>query len=96
MTISVDAAMLLWNVILTLVLVPVAWVLVHLNARITSVDEKSATTADRIWKSIAEHREDIPKTYVTKADLQTTQNQIMQRFDRLEEKIDRVMGTRNG
>jgi len=83
---------MLWNGLLTLVLLPLAWILVYLNTRITEAEEKSATTFDRIWKSIAEHREDIPKTYVTKTDLLNTHNQIMSRFDRLEEKIDRITG----
>lgn len=83
---------MLWNVLLTLVLIPLAWVLVYLNTRITQTENKALETFDRIWKSIAEHREDIPKTYVTKTDLLNTHNQIMSRFDRLEEKIDRITG----
>jgi len=83
---------MLWNVLLTLVLLPLAWILVYLNTRISEAEEKSLATFERVWKSISEHREDIPKTYVTKTDLLNTHNQIMGRFDRLEEKIDRITG----
>jgi hypothetical protein len=83
---------LIWNGLLSLVLIPLFWILVYLNNRITSIAESSSASIERIWKSMAEHREDVPKTYVTKIDLQNTQNQLITRFDRLEEKIDRIAG----
>jgi CHASE3 domain sensor protein len=36
-------------------------------------------------------REEMAKEYVTKADSTTVMNQIVSRFDRIEEKIDRLM-----
>jgi len=36
-------------------------------------------------------REEMAKEYVTKADSTTVMSQIVARFDRLEEKIDRLM-----
>jgi CHASE3 domain sensor protein len=36
-------------------------------------------------------REEMAKEYVTKADSTTVMSQIVSRFDRLEEKIDRLM-----
>lgn len=86
---------LLWNGALSLVLLPLLWVLVYLNNRITSIAEANSTSIERIWKSMAEHREDVPKTYVTKIDLQNTQAQLLTRFDRLEEKIDRIAGIKS-
>lgn len=91
MTLSLEV---LWNGLLSLVLIPLFWILMYLNNRITSTSEASSASIERIWKSMAEHREDVPKTYVTKIDLQNTQAQLISRFDRLEEKIDRIAGAR--
>jgi hypothetical protein len=85
---------MIWNAILSVILLPLFWVLVYLNNRITSISESQGASIERIWKSMAEHREDVPKTYVTKIDLQNTQAQLISRFDRLEEKIDRIAGVR--
>lgn len=85
---------MIWNAILSVILLPLFWVLVYLNNRITSISESHGASIERIWKSMAEHREDVPKTYVTKIDLQNTQAQLISRFDRLEEKIDRIAGVR--
>lgn len=85
---------MIWNAILSLILLPLSYVLIYLNNRITAVSESQAATTERIWKSISEHREDVPKTYVTKIDLQNTQAQLISRFDRLEEKIDRIAGVK--
>lgn len=84
-----------WNAILSLILLPLSYVLIYLNNRITSVSETQSASIERIWKSMAEHREDVPKTYVTKIDLQNTQAQLLSRFDRLEEKIDRIAGMKS-
>lgn len=84
-----------WNAILSLILLPLSYVLIYLNNRITSVSETQGASIERIWKSMAEHREDVPKTYVTKIDLQNTQAQLISRFDRLEEKIDRIAGMKS-
>lgn len=85
---------MIWNAILSVIILPLFWVLVYLNNRITSISESQGASIERIWKSMAEHREDVPKTYVTKIDLQNTQAQLISRFDRLEEKIDRIAGVR--
>lgn len=86
---------MIWNAILSVILLPLFWVLVYLNNRITSISESQGASIERIWKSMAEHREDVPKTYVTKIDLQNTQAQLISRFDRLEEKIDRIAGMKS-
>lgn len=92
MTLSLEV---LWNGLLSLVLIPLFWILMYLNNRITTTSEASSASIERIWKSMAEHREDVPKTYVTKIDLQNTQAQLITRFDRLEEKIDRIAGMKS-
>ena len=73
----------IWNAILTLIVAPAAWALVYLNGR-----------QEKLNSFVAETREDIAKNYVTKTDLHNDLNRIMMRFDRLEEKLDRITGAR--
>lgn len=78
----------LWNVLLTLVVGPIVWALAYINRRVDTVDG----TINSVWKTIAETRENIASSYVTKTDLHNDLNRILQRFDRLEEKLDRLTG----
>jgi hypothetical protein len=87
MTVGLD---LIWNVILTLVVGPIVWSIAYVNKRVDHTDD----VTNQIWKTIAETRENIATSYVTKADLHNDLNRIMQRFDRLEEKIDRISGAK--
>ena len=73
----------LWNAILTLVVAPAAWFLLYLNGK-----------QEKLTTGLSDTREEMAKTYVTKTDLHNDLNRIMQRFDRLEEKIDRITGAR--
>ena len=73
----------IWNMILTLVVAPAAWFLLHLNGK-----------QEKLTTGLSDTREEMAKTYVTKTDLHNDINRIMQRFDRLEEKIDRITGAR--
>jgi len=82
---------LIWNVILTLVVAPIVWALSYINKRVDSVD----STTNNIWKTIAETRENMASSYVTKSDLHNDLNRILQRFDRLEEKLDRMTGAKH-
>ena len=45
----------------------------------------------RIQILLNKTREEMAKEYVTKADSSTVMNQIVARFDRIEEKLDRLM-----
>ena len=87
MTVGLD---LIWNVILTLIVGPIVWAIAYVNKRADQTDD----VTNQIWKTIAETRENIATSYVTKADLHNDLNRIMQRFDRLEEKIDRISGAK--
>lgn len=78
----------IWNVLLTLIVGPIVWALSYVNKRVDGVDN----TTNHLWKSIAETRENIATSYVTKTDLHNDLNRILQRFDRLEEKLDRLAG----
>lgn len=73
----------IWNTILTLIVAPAAWALVYLNGR-----------QEKLNTFVSATREDMAKNYVTKVDLHNDLNRILQRFDRLEEKIDRITGAR--
>jgi len=70
----------IWNIIHSLILMPMAWALIYLNSHINN-----------LWKSVSDTREEMPKMYVTKADLHNDLANIHKRFDRLEEKIDRLI-----
>tara|TARA_R110000868_G_scaffold58911_4_gene181215 strand:+ start:2119 stop:2385 length:267 start_codon:yes stop_codon:yes gene_type:complete len=80
----------IWNAILTLLVAPIVWALAYVNKRVDNTDN----TLNNVWKTIAETREHIAGSYVTRAELHNDLNRIMQRFDRLEEKIDRISGAR--
>jgi len=73
MNISID---LVWNMLHTLLIVPMGWVLVYLNSQ-----------QNQLWKTVSETRE----KYVTKAELQSDLALMHKRFDRIEEKIDRLI-----
>jgi Tfp pilus assembly protein PilO len=73
MNISID---LVWNMLHTLLIVPMGWVLVYLNSQ-----------QNELWKTVSETRE----KYVTKAELQSDLALMHKRFDRIEEKIDRLI-----
>ena len=74
-----DADML-WTAALTAGLGLIGWVLK------SAVDEMQ-----RINILLNKTREEMARDYVTKADSSTVMAQIVARFDRIEEKIDRLM-----
>jgi hypothetical protein len=69
--------MAIWNAILTAFLGLLGW----------SLRDK-ADEIKRLQILINKTREEMPKEYVTKVDLHTDINRIMDRLDRLENKID--------
>ena len=72
--------MAIWNAILTAFLGLLGW----------SLKDK-ADEIKRLQILINRTREEMPKEYVTKVDLHTDINRIMDRLDRLETKIDLFM-----
>ena len=71
---------LLWTAALTAGLGLIGWVLK------SAVDEMQ-----RLNILLNKTREEMAKDYVTKADSTAVMSQIVARFDRIEEKIDRLM-----
>jgi predicted DNA-binding protein YlxM (UPF0122 family) len=74
--------LMLWNAGLTVLLGFVGWVL----------KEKSAELS-RLQILLNRTREEIAKEYVTKAEVHADINRVLDRLDRLDEKLDRIMAT---
>ena len=79
-----DMEMMLWTVLLSLLLTGMGWVL----------KEKSNELL-RIQVLLNRTREEIAKEYVTKQEVHADINRVLDRLDRLDEKLDRLMGTKN-
>jgi hypothetical protein len=72
--------MMLWNALLTIVVSFVGWVL-----------KGKSDELQRIQILVNRTREEIAKEYVTKSEVHTDINRVLDRLDRLETKIDRIM-----
>ena len=75
---------MVWNVILSVLLGLLGWIL----------KEKSAEV-HRLQVLLNRTREEIAKEYVTKAEVHADINRVLDRLDRLEMKLDRLMEARN-
>jgi len=71
---------MVWNAVLSLLVALLGWVL----------REKSAEL-QRVTILLNRTREEIAKEYVTKAEVHADINRVLDRLDRLESKIDRLM-----
>ena len=74
--------MTLWNMVLTAFLGLLGW----------SLREKSEEI-NRLQILLNRTREEIAKEYVTKAEVHADINRVLDRLDRLDEKLDRLMAT---
>ena len=72
----------IWNAVLSLLVGILGWVL----------KEKSAEL-QRITILLNKTREEMPRDYVTKTEVHADINRVLDRLDRLEGKIDRLMET---
>ena len=72
--------LMLWNALLTIVIGFVGWVL-----------KSKSDELQRIQILVNRTREEIAKEYVTKIEVHTDINRVLDRLDRLESKIDRIM-----
>jgi hypothetical protein len=75
----------LWNTFLSVLLAFVGWML----------REKSGEL-QRLQVLLNKTREEIAKEYVTKAEVHADINRVLDRLDRLDAKIDRLMEATNG
>lgn len=76
--------MILWNAALSVVLAICGWI----------VREKSEEL-QRIQILLNRTREEIAKEYVTKSEVHADINRVLDRLDRLDAKLDRLMEARN-
>ncbi len=70
-------SLIFWNAILSLIYAPLAY---SIRANIAEIK--------RIDILLAKTREEIPRNYVTKADMRNDMDRLFKRFDKIEEKLD--------
>jgi len=75
--------MMLWNLGLSVVLALVGWVL-----------KEKAMELSRLSILLNRTREEVARDYVTKGEVHADINRVLDRLDRLDAKIDRLMETR--
>lgn len=73
-----------WNTVLSVLLGLVGWIL----------KEKSAEV-HRLQVLLNRTREEVAKEYVTKSEVHADINRVLDRLDRLDLKLDRLMEARN-
>jgi hypothetical protein len=76
--------MMLWNAALTIILGLVGWVL-----------KDKADELKRVTILLNRTREEVAKEYVTKVEVHADINRVLDRLDRLDEKLDRLMEKRH-
>jgi hypothetical protein len=76
--------LMLWNAGLTVLIGVVGWVL-----------KDKAAELNRLQILLNRTREEVAKEYVTKAEVHADINRVLDRLDRLDEKLDRIMGATN-
>ena len=74
----------LWITILTMVTSILGWVL-----------REKAAELQRVTILLNRTREEIAREYVTKAEVHADINRVLDRIDKLGEKLDRMMGIKN-
>jgi hypothetical protein len=75
--------MMLWNIGLSVVLAMVGWIL-----------KEKAMELSRLSILLNRTREEVARDYVTKGEVHADINRVLDRLDRLDVKIDRLMETR--
>lgn len=75
---------MLWNVALSAVVGIISWVL-----------KDKSDELKRVTILLNRTREEVAKEYVTKVEVHADINRVLDRLDRLDEKLDRLMEKRN-
>jgi septal ring factor EnvC (AmiA/AmiB activator) len=93
--------MWLWNSALSIILALVGWgvrqkdrELENMTRDIEGVDKKIAALGEevhRIQVLVNRTREEVAKEYVTKVEVHADINRVLDRLDRLDAKLDRIM-----
>ena len=84
-------AMAIWNAGLSIFLMIAAWAIKTRDKEVDQLKDEQ----HRLQILVNRTREEIAKEYVTKMEVHVDINRILDRFDKLEEKLDRVIGGRN-
>lgn len=74
----------IWNIILTTGLGLLSWVL-----------KEKSDELSRVTILLNRTREEVAKEYVTKVEVHADINRVLDRLDRLDEKLDRLMENKN-
>jgi len=77
--------MMLWNMALTLIVAVMGYVLKEKFGEI-----------NRLGILLNRTREEVARDHITRSELNTEMQKLIDRFDRLEYKLDRMMEQRNG
>tara|TARA_A100000172_G_C3033448_1_gene107586 strand:- start:945 stop:1214 length:270 start_codon:yes stop_codon:yes gene_type:complete len=77
----------IWNGVLTIAIGSFMWWIKSQKAEFQNVYDMIGS--DR--KRNADHREEVAKIYLTKAEADADRREIMQRFDKIEEKLDAIL-----
>lgn len=84
--------MALWNTGLSVFLLIAGWAIARRDREMDALKDEQ----QRLQILVNRTREEIAKEYVTKMEVHVDINRVLDRFDKLEEKLDRVIGGRNG
>lgn len=76
--------MVLWNAALSFLLAICGWIM-----------REKSTELQRLQVLLNRTREEIAKEYVTKAEVHADINRVLDRLDRLDAKLDRLMEVRH-
>ena len=76
---------IIWNLVLTLGGGSFLYWMRGMSSQVNDLKHRIATT-----------REEIAKEYITKAEVQEDMKEILNRFDRMEEKFDRFLASKLG
>lgn len=74
----------LWNILLSVLVTIIGWIL-----------KEKSDELNRLQILLNRTREEVAKEYVTKVEVHADINRVLDRLDRLDEKLDRLMGIKN-
>lgn len=77
--------LMIWNIVLSAVLGLVAWVL-----------KDKADELKRLGILLNKTREEVARDYVTRTEIHADITRVLDRLDRLDEKLDRLVEKRHG
>ena len=78
---------IVWSAALTVGIALMSWWLTSRNKEIDAIK----TEAQRVSILVNRTREELAKEYVTKAEVHADINRVLDRLERLDEKLDRLM-----